>query len=67
MQPERRHVHYGIGGPIFLILLGVMFLLNEFVSWLRIDRTWPVVLIVAGLLLLRRSIARPRPPRGPQV
>ncbi|MGH9398493.1 MAG: hypothetical protein ACRD18_16795 [Terriglobia bacterium] len=34
---------------------------------LRLGRTWPVALIVLGVLLLARSVSPPRPPRGPQI
>ena len=36
-------------GPILLIILGVMFLLNNFVPGFRFSRLWPVILIVIGL------------------
>ena len=37
-------------GPIFLIVLGVLFLLNNLNPELfRFSRMWPVILIVVGL------------------
>jgi hypothetical protein len=61
-----------IRGPITLITVGVLFALNNFTSY-RFNQTWPVILIVFGLLsLLRRgtesvapSAARPGFPPPP--
>ena len=53
--------------PVILIVLGVLFLLNEFVPGLGIERTWPLILIALGVLLLWRAWSPPRPPRGPQI
>jgi len=36
-------------GPILLIVLGVLFLLNNFIPDFRFSRMWPVILIVIGL------------------
>ena len=62
-----------IRGPITLITLGVLFALQNFTRF-GFDQTWPVLLIVFGLLsLLQRGAAPPRatqmppmppPPRG---
>ena len=56
-----------IRGPITLITLGVLFALNNFTEY-RFSQTWPVLLIVFGLLsLLRRGTERlpPPPPAAP--
>lgn len=53
--------------PVILILLGVLFLLNEYIPRFGLERTWPVLLIVAGGLLLARSFGPTRPPRGPNL
>jgi len=48
-------------GPIILIALGVLFLLNNF-SWFpfyRIGRLWPLVLIGVGILMFRNRLSRP--------
>lgn len=45
-------------GPILLILLGVMFLLDQF-GWLSMSRIfdfWPVILIALGVWMLRKRI-----------
>jgi hypothetical protein len=45
-----------IRGPITLITIGVLFALNNFTQY-GFDKTWPVILIVFGLLsLLRRGM-----------
>jgi hypothetical protein len=40
-----------IRGPVTLITIGVLFALNNFTQY-GFDRTWPVILIVFGLLSL---------------
>jgi len=55
-----------IRGPITLITVGALFALNNFTQY-RFDQTWPVLLIVFGLLsLLRRGTERMAPsmPQG---
>ena len=47
-------------GPIILIALGVLFLLNNF-NWFpfwRIGRLWPLVLIGVGILMFRNRLER---------
>src|SRR3954469_3025577 len=45
-----------IRGPITLITVGILFALNNFTPY-RFHQTWPVLLIVFGLLsLLRRGV-----------
>jgi hypothetical protein len=48
-------------GPIILIGLGILFLLNNF-NWLpfwRIGRLWPLVLVGVGVLMFRNRLGRP--------
>ena len=54
-----------IRGPITLITIGVLFALNNFTQY-GFDRTWPVILIVFGLLSLLRRATLPAgvPPMG---
>jgi len=54
-------------GPVILVTLGLMFLVDEFVPGWGISRTWPVLLIVIGALRLLDSALPPRPPEGPRV
>lgn len=55
-----------IRGPITLITLGVLFTLDHFTPY-GFNQTWPVLLIVFGLLsLIRRGTQPPMPPPPPQ-
>jgi hypothetical protein len=61
MSGSRSFVN-AIRGPITLITVGSLFALNNFTPY-GFDRTWPVLLIVFGLLsLLRRGLESPPPP-----
>jgi len=47
-------------GPIILIGIGILFLLNNF-SWFpfyRIERFWPLILIGVGVLMFRNRLGR---------
>jgi len=56
-----------IRGPITLITLGVLFALQNFTRF-GFDQTWPVLLIVFGLLsLLQRGAAPPRSTQMPPM
>ena len=54
-------------GPVFLITLGLVFLIAEFVPEWGVSRTWPLLLIVIGVLKLLDSARPPRPPEGPRL
>ena len=61
MPADSYHVIRAIRGPITLITLGSLFALQNFTN-LGFDKTWPVLLIVFGLLsLMQRGAAPPRP------
>lgn len=61
MPGDSYHVIRAIRGPITLITLGSLFALQNFTN-LGFDKTWPVLLIVFGLLsLMQRGAAPPRP------
>jgi hypothetical protein len=54
-----------IRGPVVLITIGGLFALNNFTRY-SFDQTWPVILIVFGLLsLLRRGVETSAPPPPP--
>jgi hypothetical protein len=55
-----------IRGPITLITVGVLFALNNFTHY-SFDKTWPVLLIVFGLLSLLKRGMEPAPPPPPPV
>ncbi|MBZ5725763.1 MAG: DUF5668 domain-containing protein [Acidobacteriia bacterium] len=65
MNGSERSMIRAIRGPITLITLGVLFALNNFTRF-HFEQTWPVLLIVFGLLsLLRRGVeAAPLQPPG---
>lgn len=53
--------------PVLLITLGTMFLLAQiFPAW-RVGRTWPVLLVIVGVLKLVNSTRPPRAPQGPRI
>jgi len=53
-----------IRGPILLITLGVLFSMDHFGSY-RFYVTWPVLLIVFGVLKLFERVGGSRPQAGP--
>jgi hypothetical protein len=44
-----------------------MFLLDEFAPEWGFRRTWPVLLVVIGILKLIEASRPPRPPAGPRL
>ena len=62
MKGSDRSLVSAIRGPVTLITLGLLFALNNFTSY-GFDKTWPVLLIVFGLLSLMRRGMEPEPPR----
>jgi hypothetical protein len=55
-----------IRGPVTLITVGVLFALNNFTPY-RFEQTWPVILIVFGLLTLLARGTQPAPSQAPQA
>ncbi len=47
----------GYIGPAVLITLGVLFLIGEFLPRYDFSTTWPILLIVCGILVLLRRTA----------
>jgi hypothetical protein len=54
-------VLHAIRGPVTLITLGILFVLQNFTQY-GFDQTWPVLLIVFGVLTLLGRTAAPLPP-----
>ena len=57
-----------VRGPILLITVGVLFAMQQ-AGVLPVSRTWPLVIIVVGVMKLIERLALPRvpypPPGGP--
>ena len=55
-----------IRGPILLITLGILFAIHQ-AGILRFSRTWPLIIIIVGLMKLLERMAAPQlPPVGGQ-
>jgi len=65
MSGSRENLMSAIRGPIMLITVGALFAIDHFGSY-GIARTWPVILIVLGLLkLAERATMDSAPAPGP--
>jgi hypothetical protein len=59
MKDRDRSGMRGLRGPVMVITVGVLFALNNFTAY-RFEETWPVLIIVAGLVsLLGRAVGSP--------
>ncbi len=65
--PSSAHYHGGLMLPVLLMVLGIMFLLDQLVPGWGISKTWPALLVVIGVLKLVDVTRPPRPPEGPRV
>jgi len=54
-------------GPVFLIAAGLVFLIGEFVPEWGVRKTWPVLLVVIGIIKLLDLARPPRSPEGPKL
>jgi hypothetical protein len=66
MNDQSQQLIRAITGPVILITVGVLFLIDKF-SGFSFSQTWPVLLIVIGILKLlggrrRRDEYMPPPP-----
>ncbi|MBI2680771.1 MAG: hypothetical protein HYX25_07170 [Candidatus Solibacter usitatus] len=57
-------VIHAVRGPIILITIGILFALDNFTSY-GFHQTWPVILIVVGVLTLLARASRTSSPSGP--
>ena len=65
MNGRSRNTLSLISGPIILITVGALFAINNFTQY-NFGKTWPIILIVAGLLRLLTRNAEPEPYYPPQ-
>jgi hypothetical protein len=68
MNDQSAYLVRAVTGPIILITIGVLFAFDRFTDF-RFSQTWPVLLIVIGLLKLaggRRRQYPDFPPQSPQ-
>ena len=60
MNSRRALFAQAIRGPILLITIGVLFAMHE-AGVLHFSRTWPLIIIVIGILKLMERMAMPQP------
>lgn len=61
MNNRRSLILRAIRGPVLLITIGILFALHQaFVA--SIERTWPLLVIVLGVMILLERTAAPRTP-----
>ncbi len=66
-SPSTGRHRTNLTGPVLLILIGVLFLFQELVPEWGLRRTWPLILVVLGMLKLWDAFQPPRGPEGPKV
>ncbi len=69
MNEQSTYLVQAVRGPLILITIGVLFAFDRFTEF-RFSQTWPVLLIVVGVLRLvggpsQRRRARYQPPQPP--
>lgn len=68
MNEQSQYLIRAVRGPITLITIGVLFTIDRFTQY-HFSQTWPVLLIVLGLLQLlggRRRVYTAPPQNNPQ-
>jgi len=68
VNEQSQYLLRAITGPVILITVGVLFTIDKFTTF-GFGQTWPILLIVIGLLKLlggrrRREYVTPPPPPG---
>ncbi|MCX6234761.1 MAG: PspC domain-containing protein [Bacteroidetes bacterium] len=58
-KPKQNPDKGNLAGGVILITIGVLFLLAKFIPRVDFHDLWPVILIVGGFLLLRKSFINP--------
>lgn len=57
---SKEHGKGSLIGGIILITLGILFLVEKFFPGLDFGDLWPIILIVAGILILKNSYSNPK-------
>jgi len=55
---RRFYPRRNMSGGLILVIIGVIFLINEFVPSLNFGRLWPLILIAIGVGMLMRPSGR---------
>jgi phage shock protein PspC (stress-responsive transcriptional regulator) len=58
-QPPKSKNDGNLIAGLILITLGAIFLLERWVYWLDFADLWPLLLVVGGIVLIRRSFMKP--------
>lgn len=66
MDAANTNLMQAIRGPILMITVGVLFAVDHF-GGTGFNRTWPVILIVVGVLKLLERGQRPAGPPAPSA
>jgi hypothetical protein len=64
MNANDQQLVNALRGPVIMITIGVLFLLDNLTSF-QIGQTWPIFLIVLGLMALAGGSGRRSVPPGP--
>jgi len=64
MNGRRASFVQAIRGPILLILIGVLFAMHQ-AGVLHFSQTWPLIIIMIGVLKLIERMAMPQSPASP--
>lgn len=52
MNTSNRYAQPSLVGPLMMILVGVIFLVNQFMPEFGFDKLWPLLLIAGGVAAL---------------
>ncbi|MBV8550802.1 MAG: hypothetical protein JOY54_05845 [Acidobacteriaceae bacterium] len=64
MNSRRALYAQAIRGPVLLVTIGILFAVQQ-AGMLPLSRTWPLLIIIVGLLKLVERLAMPRAPYPP--
>ncbi len=64
MSPKSVLIARAVRGPILLITIGVLFALHQ-AGAISFEKTWPLLIIIFGVIKLIERAVTPRMPLGP--